>query len=56
MAHDVAGYDEVLVGEDQRQHLEYARRLLRRHNRVFGRDHKIPVEQIVVGRINRRAS
>lgn len=28
MAHDVAGYDEVIVGEDQRQHLEFARRIL----------------------------
>lgn len=28
MAHDVAGYDEIVVGPDQKQHLEYARDLL----------------------------
>jgi tryptophanyl-tRNA synthetase len=30
MAHDVARYDAVYVGDDQRQHLEYAEKLLRR--------------------------
>src|SRR3990167_8590224 len=30
MAHDVAGYDEVYVGEDQRQHLEFANKILRK--------------------------
>lgn len=30
MAHDVVGYDRVIVGEDQRQHLEYAKVLLKR--------------------------
>ena len=30
MAHDIVGYDKVFVGEDQRQHLEYAKVLLAR--------------------------
>lgn len=30
MAHDIVGYDRVIVGEDQRQHLEYAKVLLTR--------------------------
>lgn len=30
MAHDVVGYDKVIVGEDQKQHLEYAKVLLKR--------------------------
>jgi tryptophanyl-tRNA synthetase len=51
MTHDVAGYKEVLVGEDQKQHLEYARRLLKRYNRKFGKDYLIPKENIVGGRI-----
>jgi len=51
MAHDVVGYREVLVGEDQKQHLEYARRLLKRYNRKFGKEYVIPKENIVGGRI-----
>jgi tryptophanyl-tRNA synthetase len=51
MTHDVAGYEEVLVGEDQRQHLEYARRLLRRYNRKFGKDYMIPRENVSGGKI-----
>lgn len=51
MAHDVAGYREVLVGEDQKQHLEYARRLLKRYNRKFGKDYIVPKENIVGGKI-----
>lgn len=30
MAHDVIGYDKVIVGDDQKQHLEFARRLLKK--------------------------
>lgn len=30
MAHDIAGYDEVVVGEDQMQHLEFSRTLLKK--------------------------
>jgi len=50
MAHDVAGYNEVCVGEDQKQHLEYARRLLGKYRTQF-EEITIPVENIVVGRI-----
>jgi tryptophanyl-tRNA synthetase len=51
MTHDVAGYAEVQVGEDQRQHLEFARRLLRRYNRRFKQNLRVPVARIVVGRV-----
>lgn len=30
MAHDLVGYDRVIVGRDQKQHVEYANRLFRR--------------------------
>ncbi len=46
MAHDVAGYEEVLVGEDQTQHLQYSRKLLKKHG-----EYHIPVANIVVGRV-----
>lgn len=51
MAHDVAGYSEVIVGLDQKQHLEYARKLLRKYNSVYGTEYPIPVANIVVGRV-----
>lgn len=51
MAHDVAGYSEVVVGLDQEQHLQYARKLLRKHNSVFKTEFPIPMANIVVGRI-----
>lgn len=51
MAHDVAGYSEVIVGLDQKQHLEYARKLLRKHNSKFGSDYPLPTPNIIVGRI-----
>jgi tryptophanyl-tRNA synthetase len=51
MAHDVAGYSEIIVGLDQKQHLEYARKLLRKYNSVHKTDYPIPVANIVVGRI-----
>ena len=31
----IAGYDEVIVGEDQSQHLNFARDLLARYNKTF---------------------
>lgn len=51
MVHDVAGYREVLVGEDQQQHLQFARLLLKKYNRTYGQNLAIPKERIVVGRI-----
>ena len=51
MAHDVAGYNEVIVGEDQHQHLQYARKLLHRCNRHFQTTYTIPVANIVIGRV-----
>lgn len=50
MTHDVAGYEEVLVGEDQEPHLEYGRKLLGRYN-YFYEPYLIPSANIVVGRI-----
>jgi len=51
MAHDVAGYDEILVGEDQKQHLEFTNRLLLRYNAFYCQSRTIPTAKIVVGRI-----
>jgi hypothetical protein len=51
MAHDVAGYREVLVGIDQDQHLQYARKLLKKYNKVFSQELCIPTANIVVGRV-----
>ncbi len=42
MAQDVGGYDEVIVGEDQKPHLEYAKVLLKRHNKMYDMDIVIP--------------
>ncbi len=50
MAHDVAGYDEVLVGEDQEQHLQYAGKLLRKYNATFSVV-KVPKASLVGGRV-----
>lgn len=47
MACDVVGYDRVIVGEDQRQHLEFARRLL---SRTMDKD-QIPVGDYRGGRV-----
>ena len=47
MAHDVAGYEEVMVGADQTQHLEYARRLLRRYNRTHKQNLRLPKTNVV---------
>jgi tryptophanyl-tRNA synthetase len=43
MAHDVAGYQEIVVGEDQAQHLNFARDLLERYNKAFHPYGKFPV-------------
>lgn len=51
MAHDVVGYDEVLVGEDQEVHLEYAKRIIRKYNKAFGEDIRPPKARVVVGRV-----
>lgn len=51
MVHDVCGYDEILVGEDQIQHLELARELVKRYNRTFGADIKVPMASPVAGRV-----
>ena len=51
MAHDVAGYSEVIVGEDQKQHLEYARKLLKKYNKVYDAEYLIPSVKVVVGRV-----
>lgn len=51
MTHDVAGYDEVLVGADQGQHLEYARKLLKAYNARFEASVTIPRANVVVGRV-----
>jgi len=51
MVHDVAGYDEVIVGEDQTQHLEFARRLLKRYNKHYGQNLRVPTASPIAGRI-----
>jgi hypothetical protein len=50
MVHDVAGYEEVIVGEDQEQHLQYARKLLSKYNSLH-EPYVIPTANIIVGRI-----
>jgi tryptophanyl-tRNA synthetase len=51
MAHDVAGYEEVFVGDDQAQHLQFARHLIARYNKAFGGNFPPPRARIVGGRI-----
>lgn len=51
MVHDVFGYDEVYVGEDQEQHINYARDLIERHNRVFKGDVVLPKAVTIGGRV-----
>jgi tryptophanyl-tRNA synthetase len=51
MAHDVAGYSEIIVGEDQTQHLEYAKKLLKKCNKVYGTEYPIPTINVIVGRV-----
>lgn len=51
MVHDVMGYDEILVGDDQTQHVNYARDLIERYNRVFTAAFRLPIARPVGGRI-----
>lgn len=51
MVHDIMGYDEVLVGEDQAQHLNYARDLIERYNKTFNEDFTLPEFRTVGGRV-----
>ncbi len=51
MAHDVADYDLVIVGEDQQQHMEYSRTLLDRYNRTFNKNVGLPEWQLTGGRV-----
>jgi tryptophanyl-tRNA synthetase len=51
MTMDVAGYDEILVGEDQAQHINYARDLIQRYNGIFGADIRLPEAKTVGGRV-----
>jgi tryptophanyl-tRNA synthetase len=51
MVHDVAGYEEVIVGEDQTQHLNFARDLLARYNKTFKEYIGIPVANPIGGRV-----
>src|ERR1700739_264766 len=51
MVHDVAGYDEVCVGEDQTQHLNFARDLLHRYNTTFEEEIRIPIANPIGGRV-----
>src|SRR5277367_5233914 len=51
MVHDVLGYDEILVGDDQTQHINYARDLIERYNRVFKTSIRLPIARPVGGRV-----
>lgn len=51
MVHDVFGYDEVYVGDDQTQHINYARDLIERYNRVFKAEIVLPKAISIGGRI-----
>jgi tryptophanyl-tRNA synthetase len=51
MVHDVMGYDEILVGDDQTQHINYARDLIERYNRVFNASIRLPKARPVGGRV-----
>jgi len=51
MVHDVFGYDEVYVGDDQTQHINYARDLIERYNRVFHSDIILPKAVPIGGRV-----
>lgn len=51
MVHDVMGYDEICVGEDQEQHINYARDLIQRWNREFKGMVRLPVARPAGGRV-----
>ncbi len=48
---DIMGYSAVGVGEDQAQHLDYARDWIARYNRVYVTDYPIPEARIIGGRV-----
>ncbi len=51
MTHDVIGYSEIIVGVDQEQHIQYARKLIKSFNSKFNLEYQIPTANIVIGRI-----
>ena len=51
MVHDVMGYDEILVGDDQTQHINYARDLIERYNRIYKTSVRLPIARPVGGRV-----
>lgn len=51
MVHDVMGYQEVVVGEDQAQHLNYARDLIKRYDWKYGTVTPLPEPRPIGGRI-----
>src|SRR5271154_1535052 len=51
MVHDIFGYDEILVGDDQTQHINYARDLIGRYNREFKASIRLPQARPVGGRV-----
>lgn len=51
MTHDVMGFDQVLVGDDQVQHVEYARDLIQRFNVAYSTHFPLPVGMPVGGRV-----
>ena len=51
MVHDVMGYDEIFVGDDQTQHINYARDLIQRYNREFNAGIRLPIARPVGGRV-----
>ena len=51
MVHDVLGYDEIFVGEDQMQHINYARDLIQRYNKRFNCSIRLPEGKAIGGRI-----
>ena len=51
MVHDICGYDEIIVGDDQTQHLELARDLVKRYNTKFNENIGVPKASPISGRI-----
>jgi tryptophanyl-tRNA synthetase len=51
MVHDICGYDEIIVGDDQLQHLELAKILIKRYNKTFNENIKIPIASPIAGKI-----
>ena len=51
MAHDVANYDIIVVGNDQKQHLDFAKKILKQYNNAFNENLIIPSADLSGGRI-----